>query len=65
MKNLTKRFKGFLKRRTKFQIRLMVKLIFFIPLVVFGIYNYGWKGLLTVIAGWCVGEVICRRFKLG
>ena len=41
---------------------LKVKTIIFVPIAAAGTYNYGWRGFLTVCAGWCVGELICRRF---
>ena len=41
---------------------LKVKTIVFIPVAAWCVYYVGWRGLLVAIAGWCVGELICRRF---
>ena len=42
-------------------IKAIVRLIIFIPIATAGTYYYGWKGFLTVCAGWCVGELISRK----
>ena len=49
---------SFLKRRTKFQIQMM----FFIPIAAACTGYYGWKGLLGSLIGWCIGELICRKW---
>lgn len=49
---------NFLRHNTK----LKVQAIIFIPIVAACIYCDGWRGLVAAIAGWCVGELICRRF---
>lgn len=50
-------WKKFFRRHLK----AIVKLIIFIPIASVCTYHYGWKGLLTVCAGWCVGELISRK----
>ena len=57
-KESKQRFKNFFRTNTS----LKVKTIIFAPIAAVGTYNYGWKGFLTVCAGWCVGELISRRF---
>jgi len=52
------RLKKFFRTNTS----LKVKTIIFVPIAAVSTYNYGWKGFLTVCAGWCVGEIISRRF---
>ena len=61
-KDSKRRLKNFLRRRSRFQIKAAVHLIIFIPIAAVCSYHYGWKGFLTVCAGWCVGEFISRRF---
>lgn len=48
----------FFRHNTNFK----VKTIIFIPIATWCVYQAGWRGFLVAIAGWCVGELICRRF---
>lgn len=52
------RLKKFFRHNTQFK----VKAIIFIPIAAAASYCYGWRGFPVVCAGWCVGELICRRF---
>ena len=57
-KESKRRIKNFFRTNT----RLKVKTIIFVPVAAAASYSYGWRGFLVVCAGWCVGELICRRF---
>ena len=57
-KDYKPRIINFFRHNTK----LKVQAIIFIPIVAACIYYDGWRGFLTAIAGWCVGEFICKRF---
>ena len=52
----------FLRRRTKFQLNVMVKSIILIPIAIWCFWYAGWLGVAGAIIGVCVGELICRRF---
>ena len=52
------RIKNFFRHNTNFK----VKTIIFIPIATWCVYQAGWRGFLVAIAGWCVGELICRKF---
>ena len=56
-----KESKQVLKKFFRTNTSLKVKTIIFIPIAVVVTCNYGWRGLLAVCAGWCVGELISRR----
>ena len=34
----------------------------FLPFGAWGLYHHGWKGLLTAMFGWWLGNVIYKRF---
>lgn len=39
--------------------------LWFIPFGVWGLYSYGWKGLVTALFGWGIGCLIAKRiFKI-
>ncbi len=52
----------FLRRRTNFQLNVMVKSIILLPIMAASFYYYGWRGVLGSILGIFIGEFICRRF---
>ena len=51
----------FLKRRTKFQLNVMIKSIILIPIMAASFYYVGWRGLIASFVGVAIGELICRR----
>ena len=52
----------FFRRRTKFQINLIVKLIILVPIAIWGFWYAGWLGIAGFVVGVGIGELICRRF---
>ena len=52
----------FFRQRTKFQIKVFVKLIILIPIAVWCFWYAGWLGIAGCAVGWVVGELICKRF---
>ena len=52
----------FLKRRTNFQLNVMIKSIILIPIMAASFYYVGWRGLAASFVGVIIGEFICRRF---
>ena len=52
----------FFQRRTKFQIKLIVKMIILVPIATWCFWYAGWLGIVGFVAGCGVGELICSRF---
>lgn len=56
-----RRLKRFLNRLSDFQLNVLVKSVFVVPVTVAGVYYNGWAGLVGAILGIFVGEMICRK----
>ena len=57
-----KRYKPRIKNFFRHNTEIKVKGIILIPIVVWCVWYAGWLGLVGAVIGWCVGELICRKF---